>query len=221
MAVRVASGAARLPSAANALGAGHPVARAADARRALERQLATASTILAVAFVGVGVDGLRRLGAFLAAAGVVEACVAIGLLAARACLRERARDMIADGGDVAVAEVSVESRRLVGRRHRAVLATTLARAADAADRWHALALTTRPPPSVRNLAGHRATIDDVIALVVAPGTPVRAVALLDRLVRGGYAAPLYVERADDVARELARIRTLLAVGTGQVPGREA
>jgi len=218
VAVRVATAVARLPSAAEVLGSAHPLARASDARHALARQLQTITAVVVVTIAGVDIDGAGRVGTFLAAALAVEACLAIAVLAARACESERARDLIADGGDLGIAEVAAECPRLVDRRHRAALATTLRRAADAADRWHALAITTRPPPSVRNLAEHRTAIESVVASVGGPDAPpVRAVALVDRLVRGGYAAPLYVARADDVARELARIRALLTVG-GAPPG---
>ena len=56
----------------------------------------------------------------------------------------------------------------------------------------------------------------MIALLRAPDTAsARGVALLDRLLRGGYAAPLYVAREEEVGRELVRIRLLLAAGAGR------
>jgi hypothetical protein len=214
--VSVRLDAACLPSAADVLGAEHPVARAAELRRVVARQLTTASAMLAVAVTGVDLDGARLLGTFLAAAAAVEVCLVIAALAARASVRERARDLIAEGGDVAVAEVAAECRRLVDGRHRARLAVTLGRALAGADQWHALPLATRPPPSVLDLAPHRATIADVIALLRAPDTAsARGVALLDRLLRGGYAAPLYVARQEEVGRELVRIRLLLTAAAGR------
>jgi hypothetical protein len=199
------------------LGPSHPLARAAALQVVLRRQLAVVTSLVAVAVAGVDRDGAARLGGLLAAALAVELCLALGVLAARTCLHERARDVIADGGDQHVEELASECRRLADRRYRTVLATTLGRAADDADRWETLALGTRPPPTVRSLAGHRATIDEVVALVRAPGAPVRAIALLDRLIRGGYAAPLYCGRADDVGRELGRIRTLLRAAPATPP----
>jgi hypothetical protein len=205
-----------LPRAAEVLGPSHPIAQAAALQAVLRRQLAVVASLVAVAVVGVDLDG-SRLGGLLAAALAVELCLAVGVMAARTCLHERARDVIADGGDQHVEEVAAECRRLADRRYRTVLATTLGRAVDDAERWDTLAIGTRPPPSVRNLAGHRATIDAVVALVSAPGAPVRAIALLDRLIRGGYAAPLYCGRADDVGRELGRIRTLLLGAPARPP----
>jgi hypothetical protein len=203
-------GTGRLPCAADALGADHPVSRAAEVRRVIVRQLATASVVLAAAALGVDRDGAHELGTFLGAAAAVEVCLAIAAFAAAVCVHERARDVIADGGDLAVAEVEPECRRLADPRHRAALAVALGRALAAADR-QGVPLTTRPPPSACNLLPYRATIVDVIDLVLASeSTSVRGVALLDRLVRGGYAAPLYVGRPGDVGRELARIRMLLA-----------
>ncbi len=198
-----------LPSAAEVLGPSHPVARAAALQRVLQRQLAVVTSLVVVAVLGVDLDGAARLGGLMAAAIAVELCLAMGVVAARTCLHERARDVIADGGEQHLAEVAAECRRLAAGRYRTVLATTLGRAADDAERWDTLPLSTRPPPSVRHLAGHRATIDEVVALVRAPGAPVRAIALLDRLIRGGYAAPLYCGRSDDIGRELGRIRMLL------------
>ena len=199
------------------LGTAHPLARAAALQRVLRRQLAVATSLVAVAVVGIDVDGAVRLGGLLAAAIAVELCLALGVMAARACLRERARDVIADGGEQHVEEVAAECHRLADRRCRSVLATSLGRAADAAEHWDTLALGTRPPPSVRTLAGHRATIDEVVALVRTPGASVRALALLDRLIRGGYAAPLYCGREDDVERELGRIRMLLLGAPARPP----
>ena len=57
---------------------------------------------------------------------------------------------------------------------------------------------------------HEAT-REVAQLVRDPRTPVRAVALLDRLVCGGYAASLYAG-PDVLEQELARIRFLLQAG---------
>ena len=121
----------------------------------------------------------------------------------RACLHERSRDVIADGdGDIHVAEIAAERARLTSPAHRELLASSLERALHAAEHWHELWVSTRPPPGVRNLLGMRDAAREVAQLVRDPRTPVRAVALLDRLVCGGYAASLYAGPCDTLEQEL-------------------
>ena len=55
----------------------------------------------------------------------------------------------------------------------------------------------------------RETAHAVTRLVRDPRTSVRGVALLDRLVCGGYSSALYAGCPDRLARELGRIRFLL------------
>ena len=118
--------------------------------------------------------------------------------------------MIADGdGDIHVAEIATERARLDSPAHRELLASSLERALHAAEHWHELWVSTRPPPGVRNLLGISDAAREVAQLVRDPRTPVRAVALLDRLVCGGYAASLYAGPADVLEQELTRIRFLL------------
>ena len=148
--------------------------------------------------------------AFASAAAVIQLLLLAGVGIATVCVRERARDLIADdAGDLRVAEVAAEAQRLATHRHRTALARSLARAQYAAIHWHELAIGSRPPPSVRNLAEHAAVTTQIIALVHEPDAPVRGIALVDRLLRGGYGATLYVGPPDALARELGRIRYVL------------
>lgn len=197
------------PSAAVALGPAHPVTRAACASSLLSGQLATASVLLVVAVAAA----LSRGGAAItvaSAALVVELALACGIAGARSCLHERARDVIADGeGDIQVAEIAAERTRLSRPAHRERLASSLERALYAAEHWHQLWVARRPPPGVRNLLGCPQLTREVAQLVRDARTSVRGVALLDRVVCGGYAATLYMGPADALEQELVRIRFLL------------
>jgi hypothetical protein len=200
------------PAAAVAFGPTHPVARAAHARSLLGGQLATTSVLLALALTAALERGGEAI-TLASAALVVELALISGLAAARTCLHERSRDVIADGdGDIHVAEIAAERARLDSPAYRELLAGSLERALQAAEHWHDLWVSTRPPPGVRNLLGMRGAASEVAQLVRDPRTPVRAVALLDRLVCGGYAASLYAAPADTLEQELTRIRFLLAAG---------
>ncbi len=213
--VRAAAGRAAYPPAAAALGPAHPVARAARTRSLLGGQLTVTSALLAIVLIAaVGRGGEAVTAA--SAAFVVELALACGFARAASCLHERARDVIADGdGGLRVAEIAAERERLARPAHRKRLAHTLERALLAAEHWPELWISTRPPPGVRNLLACAEATREVAQLVRDVRTPVRGVALLDRLVCGGYSSMLYDGPADALVQELTRIRFLLATG---VPG---
>lgn len=216
--VHTRSGQATYPRAAVALGPTHPVTRAARARSLLSGQLATTSALLVVTVAAALSRGGEAI-TVASAALVVELALICGLAAARACLHERARNLVADGdGDIHVAEIAAERARLDSPAYRERLASSLERALYAAEHWHQLWVSTRPPPTVRNLLGCADAAREVARLVRDPRTPVRAVALLDRLVCGGYAATLYAGPADALEQDLARIRYLLAASVPNVSG---
>jgi hypothetical protein len=79
----------------------------------------------------------------------------------------------------------------------------------AAEHWHELSITSRPPPTVRDLLQCGAAAREVTRLVQDGRTSLRGVALLDRLMCGGFASALYAGSPDRLARELGRIRFLL------------
>jgi hypothetical protein len=184
-------------------------------------QLATTTVLLALSMVAaLGRGGQATTVA--SAALVVELALICGLAGARACLHERSRDVIADGdGDIHVAEIAAERARLDSPAYRELLASSLERALHAAEHWHELWVSTRPPPGVRNLLGFREAAREVAQLVRDPRTPVRAVALLDRLVCGGYAASLYAGPADALEQELTRVRFLLAASASSATSSSA
>jgi hypothetical protein len=198
-------------AAADVLGPDHPVARSARFRAALAHQLVASVALVALSLFDLADVGERPATVALASAvAVLELCLAAGYLMARTRLREQAADLIADGGRGAVPEVEAERRRLDSPRHRARLARELATARHAAEHWHEIAVGRRPPPSICGLIAHRDVISAIVRDVTDPATSVRAIALLDRLLRGGYAAPLYVAPAETTVRDLGRIRFLLA-----------
>ncbi|MDP9258813.1 MAG: hypothetical protein M3Q31_20010 [Actinomycetota bacterium] len=208
----VRSGTAGLPSAARALGADHPVARAARARGILAGQLTVTSAVLA-ALLAYALEHGAGAVTLLCAALVVELWAICGLAFASGRLRERARDVIADVDQPpAAAEVAVELAHLASSRRRQQLARSLERALYAAEHWPELSITSRPPPTVRHLRPCSETAREVARLVRDPRTSVRGVAVLDRLVCGGYSSALYAGCPDRLARELGRIRFLLETG---------
>jgi hypothetical protein len=203
------SAGAGLPSAAAALGPGHPLARAARARTTFTGQLAATSALLAASATDAVVHGAPAV-ALLSSALVVELWATCALAFASSRLRQLARDVIADADHPpAVAEIAAERARLANPRRREQLGRDLERAVHAAEHWHELSITSRPPPTVRDLLQCATTAREVTRLVQDGRTSVRGVALLDRLLCGGFASPLYAGSPDRLTRELGRIRFLL------------
>ena len=206
----------RLPPASAVLGDNHPVTRASRLRHLLAGQLTVTSGLLAAATADVVTAGSAAAGLFSAAA-VAELWFACGFAFASSRLHEHSRDVIADSDlRPAAAEIDAEHARLGSPRHRQQLARTLERALFAAEHWHELSITSRPPPTVRQLRACSGAAREVIELVRNPGTPVRGVALLDRLVCGGFSSVLYDGSPETLARELGRIRFLLQTTPGGV-----
>jgi hypothetical protein len=196
----------------------HAVERAAGARTCLVRQSTVNGALLAVIGGALVLRNDAATVTLLSAAIVAQIWLVAGLALATSSLHERARDVIADAaGCRSAAEVAAERRRLTSPRHRARLARTLAEVAHASEHWHEIAIGRRPPPGVRDLGEHTATIAEIVTLVREPGTSVRGVALLDRLVGGGYAATIFVGPSDGIGRELGRIRYLLAAASEPGP----
>lgn len=203
---------AGLPSAATVLGVDHPVARAARARSSLAGQLTVTSAVLAALIVYALANGAAAV-TLLCPVLVVEFWATCGLAFTSGRLRERARDVIADvDRPPSAAEVAAEHARLASSRRREQLARSLERALYAAEHWPELSITSRPPPTVRHLLQCGETAHAVTRLVRDSGTAVRGVALLDRLVCGGYSSALYAGCPDRLTRELGRIRFLLEAG---------
>lgn len=206
------SACAGLASAATVLGVDHPVARAARARSILAGQFTVTSAVLATLIAYAFAHGTAAV-TLLCSALVVELWAICGLAFTSGRLRERARDVIADVDHPPwAAEIAAESAHLASSRRREQLARSLERALYAAEHWPALSITSRPPPTVRHLLQCAEIARAVTRLVRDSGTAVRGVALLDRLICGGYGSALYAGCPDRLARELGRIRFLLEAG---------
>jgi hypothetical protein len=200
--------AAHRPAAA-VLGAEHPVSRAAATRAALRRQLTTTAALLVLALGCTAARGTVAL-PFVAATIVVILWLGGALAAATTCLHERARDVIADGGGTGGAvEIADEQARLARQRTRDRLARSLERALRMAEHWHELSVGSRPPAGIRHLAAHAGLVREIAELVRDPATAVRGVALLHRLLQGGYASTIYGGEPGFLAQELARTRVAL------------
>jgi hypothetical protein len=199
-----------------------PIARLAAARRILERQLAVATVVT----VAAGVIAALRPGAArevtLAVALLVELWAVAALVIVIAWSRECIRNRIGDGDDPVHADLAGEARRIATAAYRERLARSLLRAlADARD-WPSLSIASRPPPPIQNLRALEPEVAEIVALLRDPTSPVRGVALVERLVRGGYASVLYAGPRDRLEREVGRIRFILAGEPDlEVPGRPA
>jgi hypothetical protein len=198
-----------------------PVERLAAARRVLERQLAVATAVVVVAALVAVLRPGRPREVTLSAAIVVELWAAAALMLVIAWSREHVRDRIGDGEDPLGPHLEAEARRISAPGYRERLASRLQRAlADARD-WPELAIASRPPPAIRNLVTLAPEVAEIVALLRNPDAPVRGVALVDRLLRGGYASVLYGGPPERLERELGRIRFILLaqVDPGATPGR--
>jgi hypothetical protein len=194
------------------LDAEHPVARAAERRTLLRRQLLVDAALLPLALGCVVARGDVAV-PFLVAALVVGAWLALAVAIATTCVHERARDVIADGeGTRGVAEIADELARLGRPRTRARLARSLERALDTAERWRELSVASRPPAGVRRLAAHAPLVREIAALVRDPAPNVRGVALLHRLLTGGFAASIYDGDPVVLQQDLGRTRAALVAG---------
>jgi hypothetical protein len=186
-----------------------PIPRLVAARRILERQLAVATvvTVAAAVVAALRPGGPREV---TLAAAMVELWAVAALVIVIAWSRECIRDRIGDGDDPLHPHLAAEARRIAAPEYRERLARSLLRAlADARD-WPSLAIASRPPPPIRNLGALDPEVAEIVALLRDPRSPVRGVALVERLVRGGSAAVLYAGPRDRLEREVGRIRFILA-----------
>jgi hypothetical protein len=193
--------------AGEVLGAGHPLARADEALRAVARQSAAAGTLVAAAAVAwaAGATWARPV---TAAAGVTLVALAAvaGLLLGRR--RAEAVALIARGGeDVPLRAVAAQRERLLGDRRRAELARTLEYLAEVHLRAHP---PTRTRPLGQRTAVAPAAADLHAVASVLRERPCRAhgVAVAQRLI-SAPGTPLYADDARALRSELRRICYLL------------
>ncbi len=198
-------------SAEQVLGPDHPISRASHWHAVLVQQAALAGSLFPLA---IGLAALKRSPetiAFASCAVVVEIAVVAATVLAATVLRERARDSIAaDGGRRDVDEIRTEYLRLEHSTTRDLLAHGLQRTLHEAEHWHEIPISTRPPPAVCQLLAYEDVVTAIAGLVREPGADVRGVALLDRLLGGGFSSLLYRGPSQALEEELRRIRYLLS-----------
>lgn len=206
-----------LQSPPEVLGTGHPLARAVDLIGILRRQSAATSLVIVISAVGVFL-GAERARAPLIVAVAVQLVLAAGLAAAVALGRERARDLLIEGGDVRLPVLARERRRLLGRRRRDALAGGLEDLVRCAERRDCILPGSRPifdPFLVRQVSAELlALASDLRSATVG----VRGVARIERLLTIGT-SPLFGTAADELRAELARIR--IEVGDSALPAEDA
>jgi hypothetical protein len=186
----------------------HPYRRALEAVAATRKQIASLAGFMLL-IAALSHRTLSQLVRFEAAAMLVQLVLTV-ILACQITMRRRAaRALIIHGYDHAVAELRREAHRLTSLRHTRRLAATLQRALGDAVRLHQIPIASRPPPSAATLAGHEPAIREVIERLSREPPCLRAVALTDRLLDGGYAAPLYTLCENRLESELARILFML------------
>ena len=171
----------------------------------LRRQACVAGACAAGSVMLAAVD--RRAGAcaaLAAAAWTAVLLVATGILGV--ARRTRIHEVILSRGSLDRESFVREVGRLQRQWNRERMAKGLERALADGTRWPELLPASRPPPGARNLPANAVTIAAIAAGLRADHVPVRAIVMLDRLMRGGYGSALYGGGADWLRRELGRIR---------------
>lgn len=197
------------PTPAALLGEDHPFVRTLSLLHAVIRQALIVSVVLVLGIVGI-FRHAAQAPVLVAAAAVVQLALASAIALLLQLMRERAWDLIVDGRhDRQLEAVAAQRQRLLDLRERERLARSLERALDAAERWHELAVASRPPSGVRCLRFAASETHEVAHLLRADGAGVRGIALTARLLAGGYDSPLYQGRPEELRHELWRIRHLL------------
>jgi hypothetical protein len=116
------------------LGDEHPLVRVGEWLGALLKQLLVVAGLGALGAIALA-EAISEARAVLAAVAAVAAALAVAFSALTQCRRALALDLIAaGGGDLPIAAVRRERRRLCDRRHREMLAQWLESIGDDADR---------------------------------------------------------------------------------------
>jgi hypothetical protein len=130
-------------------------------------------------------------------AAVLAAAVALG--------RERARDLLIEGGDVGLPVVARERRRLLAARRQAALADALEDLVGCVECSDRLLAKTRPvysPLLVRQVAPE---LSSIAADLRSGAVGIRGVARIERLLTVGT-SPFFGSEAEELRGELGRIR---------------
>ncbi|HET7048530.1 MAG TPA: hypothetical protein VFI54_09715 [Solirubrobacteraceae bacterium] len=173
----------------------------------MTRQWRTCAALLAGASIAQ-VKGHPWATGLAISAGVVLLALTALVAALRLRVRDRARDLIAEGREtLPIIAVQRERRRLLARRRRKVLARTL----DAMVRQATSPPTipsARPLFDVRVIASVSGDLRAVIRLLQKKHARARGVALTERLIVDG-GSPLYAQDQMRLREELHRVRHLL------------
>lgn len=192
------------PHAGEVLGVDHPLNRSLAASRTVTRQAMVCAAFLA-GVLAAAAPRVGRAGWLAASAAVVDLALLalLGVLASER--RRQARELIIERGRADLAELQAERRRLLAPAYRHRLARRLQRALDAAAGWDAQLPASRPPASVRNLLSSADMVRAVVEALERESADLRGVALVDRLLDGGYGSPLYRDEPARLRAELARV----------------
>ncbi len=202
-------------AAETVLGRGHRLTRAVAHQHVLARQTIGALAALVVCAAAV-VLHLELAPVIVAAAVVVALLFILGWLVAHHVARERARDLLATGGNVlAVSVVARESRRLASRRERESLARSIEALYRDAVRWYQILPRYRPPNGVQQLRNLSAEVKSIAKALRGDRVGVQGVALTVRLLTDGCQSPLYANELGPLREELNRIRYLLETADGR------
>jgi hypothetical protein len=192
----------RTPSAAQLLGHGDPLTRAEERMPWLRRQAVAVAGLLAASALAV-VAGADVRGALVAGALVLAALVG-ALLSTIGTMRERARQLIAEGREgLPLDAVRRQRARLANPRYAAGLARSIDRLRADARRPGRSRAFVRPlyaPAVVREVD---AELEEVSGLLRA-GAPPTAVARAEQLLTDGE-SPLYDVDPQRLREELRRI----------------
>jgi hypothetical protein len=193
------------PTARDVLDPGHPLCRTCDQIDAVSAQaLACLALLLGVT---IGAYPVLSAAAPVVISDAAVLAVLVGLRLALVSERyRRARVVLIERGAPDLAELRDVDRRLGAQARRKHLAAELLSALDIAQRWGAVPVARRPPPGVRRLASHAGAVRAIAGALEAPAPDVRAAAMVEELLDGGYAAPLYHLDARALGEELGRIR---------------
>jgi hypothetical protein len=197
-------------TAADLLDESHPYRRALGATAVMRRQAGALAAFLLLAAV-LSHQSLRRAVPVELCGLVVGLVLGCGIAGQVAATRRLARELIIERGRADIAELVPERERLLGEENRERLAEQLLRTLRLAESFDRLAVASRPPPGVRPLARHADLVRSIAARLEQPRPSLRGVALVERLLDGGYAASIY--HLDPVAleREIRRIRCQLSL----------
>lgn len=198
-----------LPAARDVLASGHPLSRILDQLDTMRMQTLACLALLAGATAGA-YPSIADAGALAMADTAVVIVLASLLLILRGERYRRARTVLIHRGAVDLLELRDVQRRLSTRARRAALAAELNDALELALTWHATPVARRPPPGVLQLRCHVGAVRQIVASLSEAETDLRAVALVEELLDGGYSAPLYHLDALALGDALGRVRFLLA-----------